>query len=474
MSKSRYCQARFSRRKIWKLLTVLCLLALAGYWKYGNNHTFNPQYLVENSVLKDRHFETPVQEIVSPRHHIKAYLFEDKTNPIISVSFLFKNSGTAYDSETEKGIANMTAALLTDGAGEMDRLRFKEEMDSRAINISFAAGRDDLKGQLLTTKAQSGRAFELLTAVLTKPRFDFADINQVKAEMLMMLKQQSERPEKILAQAFDKALFGAHPYGRNPVGSAEDIKNITRRQLRNYVATHLTRNNLIVGIAGDISEEEAGDMLDRVFGVLPENAKMIYVRPADVDYLSGDVNVDMALPQNIARMAAPGVSRTNKDFYPLYVANHILGGAGLTSRLSLAAREDEALTYGVYTYMNTAEKAPMLSGGFSATPENFSRVKEIVSAQWRKMAEEGVTDEEFNNAKDYLLASYNLRFASIGDIAEILAAMQKENLGIDFLQRRNEYIRNIKLSEVNKVARKYFDNKTLRFITIGNSSAEKE
>ena len=90
------------------------------------------------------------------------------------------------------------------------------------------------------------------------------------------------------------------------------------------------------------------------------------------------------------------------------------------------------------------------------------------------MAEEGVTDEEFNNAKDYLLASYNLRFASIGDIAEILAAMQKENLGIDFLQRRNEYIRNIKLSEVNKVARKYFDNKTLRFITIGNSSAEKE
>ena len=234
------------------------------------------------------------------------------------------------------------------------------------------------------------------------------------------------------------------------------------------------RSNLIVGIAGDITPEEAGAMLDEVFGSLPESGRSAFVRTAEVDFTSGDKNIARVLPQSIAQFAAPGVARSNGDFYPLYVANHILGGSGLTSRLSLAAREDEALTYGVYSYMSTAEKAPLLLGGFSVTPENFSRVKEIVREEWRKMGEKGVTPEEFNAAKEYLLASYNLRFASIGDIADILTAMQKEELGIDFLQKRNDYIRNIKLQEVNNAARKYFGNGKLRFITIGNEGAGKE
>ena len=474
MSKSRYCQVRLQKGKFWKLLGGICLFAAVAYWGYENVNDFHPQSLVENSVLKDRNFETAVKEVISPKYKLKAYLFEEKTNPIVSISFLFNNSGTAYDGNGERGIANMVASLLTDGAGNLDRLQLKEELDSRAISIGFSAGRDDLQGQLLTTKEQSGRAFEILADILSKPRFDRADINQVKAELLMLLKQQSERPEKILALEADKALFGSHPYGRNSLGTAEDIRAITRKRLQQYTASQVVRNNLIIGIAGDISEDEAGNMLDSVFGVLPEKANTADVLVAEVDFVSGDKNIEMPLPQSIAKLAAPGITRQDKDFYPLYVANYILGGAGLTSRLSLAAREDEALTYGVYTYMSTAEKAPMLLGGFSATPENFSRVKEIVETQWRKMAEEGVTQEEFDNAKDYLLASYNLRFASVSDIAEILTAMQKEKLGIDFLLKRNEYIRNIKLHEVNNAARKYFDNKTLRFITIGNKGAGKE
>ena len=149
------------------------------------------------------------------------------------------------------------------------------------------------------------------------------------------------------------------------------------------------RNNLIIGIAGDISEDEAGNMLDSVFGVLPEKANTADVLVAEVDFVSGDKNIEMPLPQSIAKLAAPGITRQDKDFYPLYVANYILGGAGLTSRLSLAAREDEALTYGVYTYMSTAEKAPMLLGGFSATPENFRGLKKSwkrSGARWRKKA----------------------------------------------------------------------------------------
>ena len=141
----------------------------------------------------------------------------------------------------------------------------------------------------------------------------------------------------------------------------------------------------------------------------------------------------------------------------------------MSSRLSLAAREQEGLTYSIYSYLDLTEKAPMIKGGFSATPQNFPRVVEIVREQWQKMGQKGVSEKELAEAKNYLLSSYNLRFASLGGISAMLAYMQRDNLGIDFLQKRNDYIRNIKIEDVNRAAKKYFDNQNLRFEIIGSS-----
>lgn len=467
MPKRRYYQNRSKQGKL-KYFVLGALLVAGAYFGYKTYFCFNPDRLVANSVLKEKTFDTKVEEIISPKYKIKAYLFEDDTNPIIAVNFLFKNAGYAGNEEKKDGLAQMAATLLDDGTEKLNRVAYREELEKYAINISFSAGRDDMNGALLTTKAQSRRAFGLLKDVLLTPRFDEEDITQVRQEMLMGLKIQQEQPQSVLSLAANKVLFGQHPYAKNPLGEAKDIAQISRADLVEYVKDHLTRSNLIVGVAGDISAAEAGKMLDDVFGALPENGKMAFIRKADVDFAGDDVTIAKDLPQSIAFFVVPGVTRQSEDFYPLYVANDILGGSGLTSRLSLAAREKEALTYGVYTYLSVAEKAPLVGGGFSATPENFAKVKEIVKQEWQKIASKGVSKQEFEAEINYLLASYNLRFASIRNIAEILSAMQKENLGIDFLQKRNDYIRNIKLQDVNMAAKKYFA-KNPRFIAIGNN-----
>ena len=183
MPKSRYYQHRAGRHSLARfvlLAVLLCGTGFAGYKKYSGSLTwgFNPQKLVADSVLSGKTFETEVREVVSPRAKIKAYLFEDRTNPIISVSFLFKNAGLANDAESEVGISGMAASLLTTGAGDMDRLQFSEELEDRAASIGFSAGRDDFSGALLTTKAEASRAYELLSMVLTQPRFAPEDIAQ--------------------------------------------------------------------------------------------------------------------------------------------------------------------------------------------------------------------------------------------------------------------------------------------------------
>ncbi|MGN0914313.1 MAG: insulinase family protein, partial [Alphaproteobacteria bacterium] len=87
---------------------------------------------------------------------------------------------------------------------------------------------------------------------------------------------------------------------------------------------------------------------------------------------------------------------------------------------------------------------------------------------WNKMGQNGVTQKELDEAKNYLISSYNLRFASIADIADILVYMQKDNLGLDFLKKRNEYVKAVRLEDVNRVSKKFFSEKNLIFVNIGN------
>ena len=450
-----------------KVLAVV-VAACAVWWGVSNiKFGFNPDKLVEDSMLQNQGFSANVEEVVS-REGIKAYYFEDHSNPIISISFLFKNSGRAFDERWKLGLANMTAVLLTEGAGDWDSRAFKDKLDENAIVMSFSADDDNFSGHLKTVKANQRLAFKLLKAALTEPRLDRAEMNKVKKQMLMALKQQQEYPESIIDLAWSEEMFGTHPYGRNPIGRAADINAISDDDLQAFVKEHFNREDLIVGVAGDITREEVSKMLDAVFGSLPEKGGQVFVSEAKPDYKAREVNKNYAEgAQNVAIFAAQGVERSNVDFYPLYIANQIFAGQGLTSRVSKAAREDKGLTYGVYSYLLLKDKANMIKGGFSATEGNFAKVQDIVNAEWRKMGAEGVSEEELEQAKNYLIASYNLRFADLDTISAILVAMQEEKLGLDFLDKRNEYVSAVTLDEVNAAAARYFTAEGPVWVNLG-------
>lgn len=450
----------------WLLLTAL--LVYGGWRLYNRWFVFNPQAILEDAILKEKNFDTEVKEITSPKAKIKAYLFQDRTNPIISINFLFKNAGLSTDETQQSGISTMAAALLTEGAGNLDSQQFKEILEQKAVGMGFSADMDDFSGHLLTTRENMNTAFKMLNMAMTQPRFDEEDIRRTKAQMLAALKRQTEHPSGVLALEAAKEIFGKHPYARNPVGDAAAIAKIGRPQLLEFVKNHLSNSNLMVGIAGDVSEEEAGKIVDALFGGLPESGRIVFVREAEIDFDRRVRNISLPSAQVVSSFAAKGIGRTHPDFYPLFIANHILGGSGLSSRLSMAAREKEGLTYGIDTYLSLLDKAPMLRGGFSATPDNFARVVEIVRRQWAEMGRKGVSEEELAEAKDYLIASYNLRFASIDTISAILVYMQKDNLGLDFLQKRNDYVRQVKLKDVNRVAREYFNPEKMIFVNVGS------
>lgn len=179
-----------------------------------------------------------------------------------------------------------------------------------------------------------------------------------------------------------------------------------------------------------------------------------------------ETNIARDIPQVMVTFFAKGVYREDKDFYPFYLANYILGDPGLTSRLNKVIREKNGLTYGVYTTLTYSDAAALVRGEFSADYENYDNAKKMLLEEWKNMAKIGISYEELEKAKKSLVDSYNLRFVDISGVSDILLAMQEYNLGLDFLQKRNDYIKNITLEEVNEAATRYF-SAAPDFVTIG-------
>lgn len=463
MRKSKFKHRKPRGRFIKYILILFCLAAGLALWKA---QTFKPEKFVKNSIIQEKTFAQVPKAIQT--NGLTAWLLEDHTVPIISVHFLFQNAGYAYDPKGKEGRAVLTAEMLTLGAGTNDRTAFQELLEQNGIGLSFSAEQDDFSGALTTPTANKETAFQLLKDVLTSPKLSNTDIKVVKTQINIARNRQKEHPEGELSLKFLEVLYGNHPYARNPLGKEKDVKNLTQKDLQAFIKDALAQDNLIVGVAGDITAEETAKMLQDVFGVLPNVSKQEPIAAPAISFHLPPAHIERAATQTSVRFAAHGVERTDKDFYPLYIANHIFGGSGLTSRLSLSARENEGLTYGIGTYLSTNKNAPLILGSFSATPENYDKAIKILRSEWKKFAKNGATEQELENACDYLLASYHLRFSSVEGMADMLVVMQKYNLGLDFLQNRNTKIKNVRIEDVNRAAATYFQTLPLE-VSIGRT-----
>lgn len=442
---------------LWRLIIVALLLG--GIFYYGPLFYARFQYLpieqiLASSPLKNRTFTATVQQIKGD--NIKAYLLEEHANPIISISFAFQKAGVAHEPEDMLGLTTILSEMLTAGGADYDAKTFKDLCAEYGIKLEFATTADNFSGTLQFPKEFQEKAVELFRAALYEPQFDEAYLTLVKKRQLLALQLQKEQPAQLLADKFKQFVFAGHPYERNVLGTEESIGKINVADLESYRQEKLAQNNLLIGIAGDVTATETVQLLKQLFADLPIAAKTDELSPLEIEATGVKQAVSRQTAQNIARFATQGTFRNSVDFYPLYIVNYIFGESGLNSRLNKRIREQEGLTYGVYTYLVVKKAAALIEGAFSATPENFERAVEMLRQEWKRLGKEGISKQELAQAKEALIASYNLRFASTAGIADMLLAMQIYDLGIDFLQKRNDYINEVTLQAANAAAKKYF------------------
>lgn len=406
-----------------------------------------------------------VERVTSPGG-IEAWLIRDHSNPVTTVKLSFRG-GAALDPEGKSGLANFVASTIDEGAGDMTSDAFQRALDAKSISLRFSAGRDRFDGALKTLNKHRDDAFEYLALALNEPRFDAEPLARIRAQIVSGIRQDREDPRNRAGRALFEKAFAGHPYARDNEGTVETVTAITPDDMRTFVRKRLARDNLLVGVVGDIDAETLKTYLDRTFGALPEKAVPWRVEKTQPKLAGGVQVIDVDVPQSAVQFAQPGILRGDPDFYTAYVLNYILGGGGFVSRLYEEVREKRGLAYSVYTYLMPLDAAGAVMGGAATANARVGETLATVREVWKTFAAEGPTAKELEDAKTYLTGAFPLRFTSSSAIADMLVGMQEENLGIDYIEKRNSYIEAVTLDDAKRVAAELYQPTKLTFAIAG-------
>ncbi len=406
-----------------------------------------------------------VERVTSPGG-IEAWLVQDHSNPIISLELAFRG-GAALDPVDKQGLANLVASTIDEGSGDLDSQAFQGELDDLSVRLSFSAGRDSFGGSLRTLTETRDRAFELLKLALTDPRFDEEPVERIRSQLLARLSRESQDPNTIVGRTLRQLFFPDHAYGRPTRGTEKTLAAVTVEDLRAFVASRFGRDQLYLSVVGDVTPEELAILLDKTFLDLPAKAAAIEVPDVEPQGDGDLVVIEKAIPQSIVAFGHSGIKRADPDFYAAYVVNYVLGGGGFSSRLYREVREKRGLAYSVYSYLGPMDHSALVVGGVATQNPRVAESLDLIRAEWRRMAQEGPTAEELAHAKTYLTGSYPLRLSSTANIASMLVGIQMEDLGIDYIDRRNGFIEAVTLEDAARVAQKLYQADALTVVVVG-------
>ena len=408
------------------------------------------------------HAAAKIQHLISPGG-IEAWFVQDATVPLVAMEFGI-SGGAAQDPADKSGVGNLVAGLIDEGSGDLDSKTFHERLDRRAIELSFSVTRDYFRGSMRMLKDNRDEAFDLLRMSLTSPHFESADVERIRTQVLSGLKRDTSNPSALASRKFLQIAFGDHPYGRPSNGSLESVPNITIADLKDYVRRVLAKENLKIAVVGDIDAASLSRLLDQTFGALPAKASLTPV--PDIEATRPPVRefIPLDVPQTLVMFGGPGIRRNDPNFMSAFVVNHILGGGALSSRLYREVREKRGLAYSVYDSLLWMDHSALFIGNTGTRADRAGETVDAVNTEVRRMAEDGPTQEELDEAKSYIKGSRMLSLDTSSKLASAMLQYQLDRLPIDYFEKRNAVVDAVTLDDAKKAAQRLWGRGLLTVI----------
>jgi zinc protease len=407
----------------------------------------------------------PVQTVM--KNGLTVFTIERHSLPIVSLVVLIR-SGATHDPPGRVGVASLTASLLDEGTTRRTSTEIAEEIEFVGGSLSASAGQDYTTVSVRVLKKDMEKGMDLLSDVLLHPRFDSGEVDRVKQLVLGSIHAEKDDPMTLAKRAFDRLIFGNHPY-RNPViGSSETVRSLDPEALREFHQRYYLPNNALIAIVGDVTEEEVMSLVDRYFSGWASQPFERDAIPAPVLQMKKEEKIEKRLTQTSVLMGHVGIARKNPDFYPVIVMNYILGGGGFSSRLLSEIRDNQGLVYSVGSSFDARLHPGSFSISFQTRSNNTQAAISAVHREIDRIRKEGVSETELSEAKAYLMGSFPLRLETTNGLAGILSSVGFHELGVTYFDDYTRAIQAVTREDILRVARQYLHPSRMALVVVGN------
>ncbi len=401
-------------------------------------------------------------------------LMEKRQVPLLQINIVFLG-GTASDPLGSRGLANLAASMMMEGAGGKSALELADAIDVLGARIGVSAGRHSTALRLRTPVSKLDDALPLLADIAMRPSFPGEELERLRKQRLTTLLQWRDETRSIASVLFDRTLYGEeHPYGHPSIGDETSIRSMETSDLQSWHRNTIHPGNAVAIAAGDITMNDLRHRLEVLFGSWEGNRAETPVEPelaaatATTIYL-----VDKpGAAQSEIRIGRVGAARSTSDYYALLVMNTILGGS-FTSRLNHNLREEHGYTYGARSSFSFRRWAgPFMAGAAVQTAVTAEALTEFLK-ELRGILET-VPEEELGRAKNYLAFGYPSSFETVAGIASRLENLRLHELPESYFNDFTGNVLAVSAGDVRRVSTKYIKTDGMAIVVVGDRKVIEE
>lgn len=389
----------------------------------------------------------------------------------ISISGHIRNSGSYMDPEGKEGIAKLTGAMLDRGTSSKTLEEIAETEDFNGINTHDHVYSEifSFSHWMLKSKADTGIA--LFADEIINPSFPEKELEKCRKELLAEIDSNYSEPSSRAKEELYRQMFSGHRRGHLAIGTKEGVSSITRSDIVKFHKGCYRPENLLIILYGNITPAEGRKLAEKHFGSWKsEGAPM--TPPSDpkdkkLEKSETFVNIDGQI-QNSVMFGGYGVNIKEKDFAAFQVFNYIMGGSTLTSRIGQDIREKQGLCYGINSFNTSGSHMAIFMIQALTAPKNVSKVIDSTKNIINRMLSEGVTEEEFNDAKEHLINSHLMYVSENGGQVNTIEQIEYHGLSKDYANEILKAYENLTLEEVNAAGRKYLNPDNMKIVVAGS------
>ncbi len=387
--------------------------------------------------------------------------------PIVDLRIAF-DAGAAKDGH-QPGLALLSNGLMTEGTGDLGPSDIAKHFENLGARFSNSSHRDMAIVSLRSLSDQEllQPAVDMLAQLIAKPSFPLESYERERKRLLISIQSQKESIGSVASKAFYKAIYGDHPYSHPPTGTEASVNKISLDDIKKFHRHYYVANNASIAIMGDLNLEQAKQLAEQLIGLLPKGAPAALPTPPAPRDKGEVLRINHPSQQTHILMGQPGMTRTDTDFFPLYLGNHILGGGGLVSRLSEEIREKRGLSYSAYSSFTPMRVNGPFTLGLQTRNDQADEAADVLRQTLVDYIKTGPSDDELKAAKQNITGSFPLRLASNNSIVEYLSLIGFYDLPLDYLDTFNDNIEAVSKEDIIDAFQRRVSPDTMVTVIVG-------